>query len=308
MPPKSLSFLITYAVVAGASPQPSWSVHTNVDRSTLTIGDLITFSLVIEHPQGTSVVAPSFDGLPDSLVLVNKEQPPSQTIDNRSTSKFVLKLQAQKIGNVRIAEQTVEIKDATGAVLSQKTSAIDIIIQSVLNQKEPPQDVRDIKALEQLPAELPWKLITFIFLGAVAMGIAWIVFRKKRHSERLVVESPHDIAQRELQKLYHEWKQHPELTQIFGFKLSSIIRLYVEQRYGFNATDLTTEEVVAALNKWAAIPPAEQTRLRSLLENTDPIKYAAATATHPLIESLYNDALIFIKATEHPVDRPQPSP
>ena len=88
----------------------------------------------------------------------------------------------------------------------------------------------------------------------------------------------------------------------FHFRISEVIRAYVEGRWGLNATDLTTEEILLQLAGLDDLPAAEGARLAGFLRATDRVKFAEHRPAPPEIEGTWEAALGFVEATQ---PRPQ---
>ena len=94
-----------------------------------------------------------------------------------------------------------------------------------------------------------------------------------------------------------------EAVRKYYFSLSGVVRTYVENRFGMNATDLTTEELVPLIQHDLPVESPLKNQLRSFLESTDAIKYAGSAAQESDIERVYEQALSFVEAT---VPKPEP--
>jgi hypothetical protein len=90
------------------------------------------------------------------------------------------------------------------------------------------------------------------------------------------------------------------------FELSEVLRAYVEARFELNATDLTTEEILAGFTDLQRISSDDRALLSGFLLDTDQVKYAASAPTEAGIEQSYERALGFVEATATDPDPPSP--
>ncbi len=81
------------------------------------------------------------------------------------------------------------------------------------------------------------------------------------------------------------------------FELSEVVRVYVEARFGLNATDLTSEEIVRRMPAIPALGPAAGERLRRFLGDTDRVKFAAHLPGEGEIRETLRGAHAFVDAT-----------
>ena len=88
----------------------------------------------------------------------------------------------------------------------------------------------------------------------------------------------------------------------YFFAISEIVRLYVENRFGLNATDLTLEEIKRALKERQLISTQEREALEDFLEKTDNIKFTKHVVQDDDIEEVYEGALRFIESTQEVVE------
>jgi hypothetical protein len=134
-----------------------------------------------------------------------------------------------------------------------------------------PDDIRDLKpwaALSEVPL---WLILLVVLLAAAAAAWLWW----KERSRRPAVQAPAPEAPKgpspaeRLEALLRLPLTDDESTRLFHFELSEAFRLALEERFGFPATDRTTEELRRALR---GIVP-ELGRVLSLLEACDRVKF-----------------------------------
>jgi len=152
--------------------------------------------------------------------------------------------------------------DAAGGAKTQKTAEMT--------------DIHDIKPLEN--PQFDYKKIVYpVSIGLVILLIGFILyyFIKNRKSktipEPLIADLPPDeLALQQLKALENNENHEGRL---FYFRLSAILREYIKGRYGINATEMTTEELVPKIDE-QELNRRLKTELRTLLHSADPIKFA----------------------------------
>ncbi len=126
-----------------------------------------------------------------------------------------------------------------------------------------------------------------IFYGAgaavvlLAAGtVLWLWWRRWKNRTRKtsreitaeIYESPAEEAERLLAQLAD---QPPETPAEYYFQLSAIFRLYLKRRFGLDAPEMTTEELIPRLGR-VDLDPDLRDRAREFLRFGDEVKFARA--------------------------------
>ncbi|MDM8551518.1 hypothetical protein QUF72_15635 [Desulfobacterales bacterium HSG2] len=153
-------------------------------------------------------------------------------------------------------------------------------------------DIHDIKPPENIGVDLTvfyYILLTLLILGILVAAFFYLRKRKKRIKEKKIVTlSPDESAYASLDELIDlESLEGKE----FYFRLSAILRNYIEGRYGINAPEMTTEEFIPRIEE-LGIDKELRKNLKELLHATDPIKFAGVYA----IESQMKKDLGFVRS------------
>lgn len=144
-----------------------------------------------------------------------------------------------------------------------------------------------------------WILYTLI--GLILAGALLYYFRRKNETqevvEKVIIKRPaHVIAFEKLELLKaasywtkgEEKKHHTEFTYI--------IREYLENRFGINALESTTEEINRALKK-EDFKITHENDLKEMLQIADLVKFAKAKPPVDINEQFLEKAKLFIKDT-----------
>ncbi|TVQ76075.1 MAG: hypothetical protein EA380_09420 [Phycisphaeraceae bacterium] len=119
-------------------------------------------------------------------------------------------------------------------------------------------------------------LITTIALGGVLLGGAVIALALRRRSGGPAPESCDAAALRRLDELGRSGLIHEDTMDRFYLELTAILREYIEQRFGVNAPDRTTQEFLRDAALAAVLTDEEHEELGALLEHADAVKFARA--------------------------------
>lgn len=164
-------------------------------------------------------------------------------------------------------------------------------------------EIRDIKPLVAIPHGLSTGAVAMIVIALlVVLGVAawwwWRRHRKPSDTPGVVValEAPEVVARRALLHLYAELDAAKMTMQRYFFGVSEILRVYIEARFGLNATDLTTSEIREQIES-SGVPAAPRREVLALLLQADAIKFARAEATRSDCDDVQRRARAFIDAT-----------
>jgi hypothetical protein len=139
-------------------------------------------------------------------------------------------------------------------------------------------DIHDIKPALDPGADLQWiPWAAAVIVIALAL-LLWWLRRRQRRKPRVQIAAPArapDVwAREELDELAGAG---PLEDRIFYFRLSAIMRLYMEKRYGFPAAEMTTEELLPRIGQMR-LPLDLAGPLTDFFRRVDPVKYAGAAA------------------------------
>lgn len=145
-----------------------------------------------------------------------------------------------------------------------------------------------------------WPYFGVLLLILLTWGIWRFANRpvKERAFPRMLVnKAPHEIA---LAKLYALQKgapwMYPDATKAYYADLTFIAREYLENRYGINALESTTREILVALKK-EDLSEAVAGTLRDLLQTADLVKFAKANPDAATGAEWLEQAIELVKRT-----------
>ena len=134
--------------------------------------------------------------------------------------------------------------------------------------------------LELMAVRSPWRkgwLPWCVGSAAVVAAIAWIIWHRRRREKAVaeVRKSPLETALAALEQLEKDdLVSKGELKEYYG-RVSSILREYVEGRYGLQAPERTTEEFMEDLRRDSGTLTKDQkSLLEKFLMHCDLVKFA----------------------------------
>ncbi len=140
----------------------------------------------------------------------------------------------------------------------------------------PMTDIHDIKPALIVGHDLRW---LFWALAALALlTLAALVWRRWRNRARPAAAdsapAPDAEALQMLDALAADGRLDPKK---FYFRLSAVVRRYIERRFDFPAAEMTTEELLPRVDRLPMAPELAQ-NLKTFCRAADPVKFAGAPA------------------------------
>ncbi len=304
MTPRASSLLLLIALLFGCGGEPVTEVEgealppirarVEVDRAVATTGDVIEYEVHVDHSSDVVARLPEVgDEIGGFRIIDGGEDPPREE-GGRTILRAYYRLRADLVGSYILPAATVEY-EMVGETLSLETSEIFVEVESVLPGDGAATDIRDVKELREIRGGFPWLPV---LLGALVLAglVAWLLWRRRaREMAAVPARPPHELAFEALARLRQTDFDDLEELRRYYFEISEVVRTYVERRFGLNATDLTTEEILPQLR---GLFDAElEDRLRQFLVGTDGVRYAAQVPETREIEATYEAALSFVEAT-----------
>jgi len=282
--------LLALPGAVGAQTTPEGVEATVAFReSSVTIGDPVVLVVRVEHPDSVVVTVP-LPALADAEVRNTGETTSTVTPDGTQVTETTFRYQVFALGPVESAPVAIRWIREDGASGEFEAPGAQVIVVSVRAPGD--EALRPLKPPLGIEGAPPVWLVP----GAVALGvlvllalIALLVRRIRRHSpeeDLSRLDVPERSARERLAAVqYAALPDEAEFQRFYG-TIAAVVREYLGERFGFNATALTSTELEARMtshgvDRW-------QARLVSgLLDRCDRAVYARqypdpASADHDL--------------------------
>jgi len=295
--------------VDSVEPREPVEAQASVDRAVATTGDLITYRISVDADVEYEIEIPEAGAeiAGFRIVDVGREEP--RTKNGRTLRESWYELRADLVGSYVLPpievgyRQAVAEGEPPGPWETLVTSEIFVEVESVLPTEGGAEDIRGLKPLREIRSPIPWlKIVLGIVVALlVAAGLWWYLRQRARRRDEVPLVPPHEVAFEALNALRGTDFDDPAAVRFFYFQISEVVRAYVEGRFGMNATDLTTEEILANLETLDQLAADQNEVLRRFLVDTDQVKFAHREPSRGNIKSTHEQALSFVEATR-PVD------
>ena len=285
----ALLFLLAYlfqlinTTVAWTNAADPVSIKTQVDITQPTLGDILTYSIRVNHDSDIVIHTPEYV-IPEGFEKVGQDKKKPRKVNNQTAQEFWLKLRVDKTGLLTIPAIPLgfDAPDQNNKIVKGKimTAEVNVDVQSLLQLEGKTSDIKDIKPIFYIKApwvHYIWKALGVLCLLALAYFI-WKNWQKKADEklEPLTLLTAEQKALKELQKLKsRELMKHGLIREHF-FELSEIFRRYMENRYRFPAQEWTTEEIISHFKGLSDLNEKQKLQARTILTESDKVKFAKA--------------------------------
>jgi hypothetical protein len=232
------------------------SVNAAIAPDKVTLGDTFNYVITLRHDPADAYALPADLVAPFAKGGIEpRGEPQVQRTAAPSEARTVFTLPLAVTGSLKpqLPELTLHVQGPAGPRI-YKVAGPPIAVESLVDSEG--QGMMDRAHHGPKPPEPVW-MRSWLWLGllaALAAVVAAIVLlrklRKKQREEAArppPPPKPHEVAFHRLKalRLRAPWRTGAGRAAIF--ELSEIVRVYLGERFGFNAIDLTSDELVAGL-------------------------------------------------------------
>ena len=282
------------------------------DHAEVTVGDPITVTFTLTHPEGLSLATFDADRALAGLdLLASTTAAPRRLPDGSVEEARVVTFAAYKPGPGEIPAVRVVLRDASGREAEAVSSPLAFKVVSVLKEGE--SEPADLKRPVEMREMLLWPwFVAGALVLALAAFLLWRRFRRRRPEAPapILPKAPprpeHEIAYEELQRLLASGLLERGEVKKFYIALAEIMRRYLGRRFDFDAFECTTWEILESLRS-ARLPATTQTLLAELLGLCDLVKFAKHAPGREETQGSVERAYRVVDETKRAAPPPLPS-
>ena len=300
---KRLVFLIVLAASAfRLSAQVS--VEAQIDSIEIFVGQQVHLTLTAHAKENAKVEFPVFQPsqyITPGVEVLNSEQRPDVSQDNGFMSRsMVYTLTSFDDTLYYLPPMTVKIDGKPYKSKSLALKVLTIEVDTVhVDQFFGPKDVQDN------PFQWSdWSLSFWLsVLMLVLLAVTYYLYLRLRDNKPIIKTIrivkrllPHQKAMKEIEQIKADKMVSSENSKEYYTKLTDTLRKYIEERYGFNAMEMTSSEIIEKLT--ATQDENAISELRQLFLTADLVKFAKySTLINENDRNLVN-AIDFINQTK----------
>lgn len=278
----ALVLAITVFAAGPARAAEPVNAAVTLDRSTITVGDRIAMSVIVDAEPGFVVSDPTIARQvgPFEVLQTQAVQRSSRGSVVRYTFRYVIT--AWTLGDLVLPAIDVSYTGPNGATGSARTAEMPVRVASVVNVGEDTSDIKPLKPQLALN-ESPWTAVGRVLAGlavavlatAVVGLVLWLFLRRRGlipSEERL---TPAQRALRELAALAEERLPEQGRTAEHYARLTASLRRYAVDRYGV-LPGRTSRELRVALEQ-AGLDRGQTAAIFEILREGDEVRFRHAT-------------------------------
>lgn len=254
-------------------------VVAKLDSAVILIGQQVNLKLDVTAPKGANVVFPTYERsqyiTPGVEVISQEEGKPVEVdgVEKRSKT-YVLTSFDEKIYGIKGLNVSVNGKKYVPDMVALKVITMDV---DTLHPEKffPPKDVQDNPFEWSEWAPLFWCALVVALLAAV---LFYLVVRLKQNKPiitriRIIKKvPPHQKALNAIDKLKREKMAASEDQKAYYTMLTDTLRQYIQERFGFNAKEMTSAEILQRLHETGDRDMLDE--LTELFQTADLVKFA----------------------------------
>ena len=254
------------------------NIKSALDTSTILIGDQVRLRYNISQPKSAKVQFPVFNDTITGKIKVIKSLPPDSVI--KGDSIHIRKVYvvtsfdsgSQVIPSISVPFVYGKFSDTL------HSSAMQLMVKSLA--VDTTRDIKDIKKPLTVPLSFR-ELLPYIAIGLGILLVAFLIWyiiigRKKDRlfASDKIKDPPHIYALKELDNLRLEKLWQSSKEKLYYTRLTEIIRVYIEKRYGIYALEMTSDEIIKALNDLIIDERDSIELLEKMFSTADLVKFA----------------------------------
>ncbi|HHT9129613.1 MAG TPA: hypothetical protein ACFYEC_01950 [Candidatus Brocadiaceae bacterium] len=278
---------------------------TSVDRNEVTIGDKIKFKIRVKYKDDITVQFPEFSHQLGAFTVKGTE--PIAGPKREKDGYFIVErhyvLSSYEIGRTTIPSVEIKYKSVQGEG-KVITNEVAVDIKGILKEGETAADIKDILPPVDVPTNYK-RLIRWVFVGLGALLLAGITYglinklkmRPNKPEQELIKKAPHEVAYELLERLSREELVAKGLVKEYYYRITDILRHYIEDRFGLLAPEQTTEEFLVEMAHTNKLEENHKLLIREFLEHCDMVKYAKYGPSRAEIKETYDLAKRLIDET-----------
>lgn len=300
-------FLMEYNVAFSQNAQ----VTAVLDSQEILIGDQINLDLSVVLQDESTVKWPQFkDTIAGQIEIIE-----SSMLDStkKETGETVLsqRVVITSFDTGFIVLPPIDFKFNNDSLQVLSTEPLLIFVSDIPVDTE--ADIKDIKEPYEVPFNWKkWLIWGLIVLGVIGLIIGLILYIKKLRakSQETPVARPkpkrpaHEIALEKLEALRQKKLWQNDQAKAYYIELSDIVREYIEFQFDVLALEMTTDEIISAL-QLKGIEDEKIKPLKAMLQMADLAKFAKYKPLANENELNFETAKTFINQTLiMPLDEP----
>ena len=308
---ENLLLFLTVLMLAHQTSYSQFSASLRADSSQIRIGDFLKIRLSVSHPLHQDVSFPVIKDTLGNLEVISVSSIDTSVQQDKKILSQLFTVSAYDSGEFHAGPVGIFFKGSNGDLDSVFSNDVAVLVNTLNVDTAKP--FKPIKAPLDVPYSwrefLPYIIGGFWLIVLIAVA-AYFMWREQKKKKPVVYERPrpkdpaHIWARKELKKLEEEKLWQQDQVKIYYSRLTNILRLYLEYRYGWYAMESTTEEIQDEVGGYNLKEKAKE-NLFSILRTADLVKFAKLQPMPDVNIKSMVSAYKLIDFTEPQTDKPE---
>lgn len=294
--------LILFVTVSLHLQAQNIQVFADTDSSEYVVGDYIRYSLEIKYSKGITVTIPSIKDSITNLEFIKEEPLIREETDSEVYELHNYIFSRYDSSDIWIPTYSIAYTTDGTNVQYVKVNPVNILVRTV--EVDSQSDIKDVKAPIRIPLDWLTTIIIILIIIIVAL-IAYFGYRyyKKKYAaepqkEIKITVLPYERALTNLHELEDKKLWQQGMIKEYHTEVTGIIRDYFEERFHFQALEMTTPEIMDSIKsrdvKVEVIAITEE-----FLANADMVKFAKFQPMPTVNEEMMKEAYFIVDFTKN---------
>lgn len=273
-----LFILVVWLTTLQASAQVT--VESKIDSIQIFIGQQVHMNVSVTAKKGQKIVFPEFkysQNITPGVEVLESSVADTSALDNdmvKVSRIYTLTSFDEHLYAIPAIKVKVDGKAYTGNPMALKVMTVDVDTLHP-NQFFPPKDVQNNPFLWSEWSGLFWLSVLMLLL-CVTVSYLFVRLRENKpivaHIRIVKRLLPHQKALNAINKIKAEKMTTSEDQKAYYTKLTDTIRQYINERFGFNAMEMTSTEIIAHFHSTGNQKMIDE--LDELFQTADLVKFA----------------------------------
>lgn len=283
------------------------SVEAKIDSIQILIGEQTGVTVSVTAKKGAQITFPAFQPLHNitpGVEVLDALNADTAELDNglqRVSKKYILTSFDENVYYIPPMQVKVNGKSYQSKNLALKVLSVPVDTAH-LDKFFPPKDVQDNPFDWNEWSGAFWLSVLFVLLCVITYYL-WTRLKENKpviaHVRLIKKVPPHQKALKDIETLKEERMAVSEDQKTYYTKLTEVIRKYIKERFGFNAMEMTSSEIIERLQQEGDRKMIDE--LRELFSTADLVKFAKYSTLINENDANLVNAIDFINTTKQDI-------
>lgn len=307
---RRLIFALSLLLTLSLSGRADVVVESSLDSTTILIGQQVSLRTKVTAPKGTRVVFPKYANgyLTEGVEVLERSKVDTSEIDGGQ--RWVLSRDYLLTSFDSALYRLPAMEITAGGKTFRSKNTLGLKVNSVEVDTLHPDDLRDPYGPVDIPFQwsgsfIASSLLLWVFLAAFVICLCRLMKREPLKRRVSVAPPPpaHQVALSAIAQFKGRTADTEEDLKHYYDELTEVLRTYIKERFGIDAMEMTTMQLVEAITQ-----TGDQTALydlREILETADLVKFARMHTTEVDNDRSLLHAMEYVQQTKPTEAQPQ---